>query len=147
MTRLFYAVTGGRGYRNYQHVARVLDEEKPGVVVQGECPKGGADLLAKRWCRKNGVPCIGVEALWDFYGNAAGPIRNEWMFDLLPIYKLVAFPGDRGTNHAVQQARFRQIPVRDERQPALAAATGTAKTPKAVECEASQSGPAEQGHG
>jgi hypothetical protein len=116
MDKRFYVVSGGRDYANFGHVERVLDEERPDVVVQGECPKGGADLLAKRWCRKNGVPCIGVEALWDFYGNPAGPIRNGWMFDLLPIHRLVAFPGDRGTNNAVKQALERKISVRDERE-------------------------------
>jgi hypothetical protein len=33
----------------------------------------------------------------------------------LPIDKLVAFPGDRGTNNAVRQASERNIPIRDER--------------------------------
>ena len=42
-------VTGGRGYRNYAHVKRVLDEERPKLVIQGECPYGGADALAARW--------------------------------------------------------------------------------------------------
>jgi len=113
---VFYAVTGGRDYANWAHVKRVLDEERPGVVVQGECPYGGADKLAKRWCRENGVPCIGIEALWDYYGGrAAGPIRNGWMLDLFPIYKLIAFPGGRGTNNAVLQAEKRETLVRDER--------------------------------
>lgn len=116
-TTLFIVVSGGREYRDYAHVKRVLDEERPGVVVQGECPtpSQGADGLAKRWCRENGVPCIGMEAMWKRYGKGAGPIRNGWMLDLLPIYKLIAFPGDRGTNNAVEQARKREILVRDER--------------------------------
>jgi hypothetical protein len=105
MTRRFYVVSGGRDYADYAHVARVLNEERPDVVVQGE------------WCRIHGVPCIGMEALWDFYGNPAGPIRNGWMFDLLPIYKLVAFPGGRGTNNAVYLASQRNILLRDERRP------------------------------
>lgn len=114
---VFVVVSGGRDYRDSRHVARVLDEERvPGmVIVQGECPKGGADLLAKKWCRWRGVPCIGMEALWGFYGKAAGPKRNGWMFDLLPIYKLVAFPGGTGTADAVAKAAERDIPVRDER--------------------------------
>lgn len=115
MSKVFVAVTGGRGYDDYRHVKRVLDEERPSVVVQGECPYGGADRLAKRWCKENGVPCLGMEALWDFYGKGAGPIRNGWMLDLLPIYKLIAFPGDRGTNNAVEQAHKREMLVRDER--------------------------------
>jgi hypothetical protein len=108
--KIWIAVTGGRGYEDYQHVKRVLDEERPGVVVQGECPYGGADKLTKRWCELNGVPCIGIEALWDYYGRGAGPIRNGWMLDLFPIYKLIAFPGDRGTNNCVKQAHEREMP-------------------------------------
>lgn len=115
---VFVVVTGGRGYANYAHVKRVLDEERPGVIVQGECPSGGADLLAKRWCRENGVPCIGMEAMWDHYGRGAGPIRNGWMLDLLPIYKLIAFPGGDGTANAVERAHKRKILVRDEREQA-----------------------------
>jgi hypothetical protein len=112
---IIIVVTGGRYYDDYAHVARVLDEEKPDVVVQGECPVGGADGLAKQWCRKNGVPCFGVEANFAFYGKPGGPIRNGWMLDYMPVYKVVAFPGDRGTNNAVEQAYAREILVRDER--------------------------------
>lgn len=120
--RLYFAVSGGREYADYAHVSRVMTEERltiPGkmVVVQGECPtkSQGADGLVKRWCRANGVPCFGLEAPWITKGKAAGPIRNGWMLDFLPIYKLIAFPGDRGTNNAVEQAERREICVRDER--------------------------------
>lgn len=114
---IWVAVTGGRDYRDYAHVKRVLDEERPGVVVQGECPYGGADALAARWCEETGVPCIGIKAPWKAHGRGAGPIRNGWMLDLLPIYKLIAFPGDRGTANAVTQAHAREMLVRDERNP------------------------------
>lgn len=112
---IFIAVTGGRDYDDFAHISRVLSEERPTVVVQGECPNGGADFLAKLWCRENGVPCIGMEAMWHRYGRSAGPIRNGWMLDLLPIYKLIAFPGGTGTANAVEQAHKREILVRDER--------------------------------
>lgn len=117
MTALFpiIAATGGRAYADYEHVRRVMGEERPAAVVQGECHLGGLDALVKRWCRETGTPCFGVEANFTFYGKAGGQIRNGWMFDFLSIYKLVAFPGDRGTNNAVEQARKREILVRDER--------------------------------
>ena len=111
----WYVVSGGRRYADYAHVKRVLDEERPQVVVQGRCPMGGADALAARWCSDNGVPCIGMEAHFHFYGPRAGPMRNGWMLDLFPIYKLIAFPGGRGTANACQQAYDREILVRDER--------------------------------
>lgn len=115
MKQPIIVVTGGRYYRDYAHVKRVLDEERPALVVQGECPMGGADELAKRWCRETGTPCFGMEAHFKFYGPSAGPKRNGWMFDWLPVYKVIAFPGDRGTANCVRQAYEREILVRDER--------------------------------
>ena len=109
-------VTGGRYYQNYAHVKHVLDSERPQMVIQGECPTGGADALAKRWCRETGTPCIGVEANFKFYGRAGGPIRNGWMLNFFPVYKVIAFPGDRGTANCVDQAISKEILVRDERK-------------------------------
>lgn len=116
---LILAVSGGRYYDNPAHVDAVLDEEyafyRFAAVVQGECPKGGADLLAKQWCRKHGIPCVGIEANFGFYGRPAGPIRNGWMFTLIPIFKLVAFPGNDGTADAIRKAAKLEILIRDER--------------------------------
>jgi hypothetical protein len=116
--RPIIAITGGRSYADYAHVKRVLDEERPGAIIQGECPYGGADALAKRWCKETGTPCFGVEANFDFFGRAGGPIRNGWMLDFVLPYKLIAFPGDRGTADAVAKAYQREILVRDEREAA-----------------------------
>jgi hypothetical protein len=116
---LRYIVSGGRFYDNWRHVCRVLDEERPGVVITGECPvgKGGADGLAKRWAALRGVPLVGVYAHFNYFGGRAGPIRDEWMFDLMRPYKLIAFPGDKGTANAIRAAEKREVLVRDERTP------------------------------
>lgn len=98
-------VTGGRHYRDEARVFAVLDRVNPDVVIQGECPDGGADLLAKKWCRARGKPCIGMEAMWAALGRAAGPIRNGWMLEFnAPVSGVVAFPGGRGTADMVRQA-------------------------------------------
>jgi hypothetical protein len=118
---VFVVVTGGRTYSDYRHVAAILDEERkrvgsiPFAVVQGGAK--GADRLAKLWCQNKGVPCFEVEAMWDKLGRSAGHIRNSWMLDYLPIYKVIAFPGGKGTENAVKQATIRSILVRDERFP------------------------------
>lgn len=115
---VIYAVTGGRDYINRVHVFDILDEEfsflHGHALAQGECPTG-ADKLARDWCEHRGVPCIGIKAQWNHYGKAAGPIRNSWIFQLLPIFKLLAFPGDRGTADCVERARNLDILVRDLR--------------------------------
>jgi hypothetical protein len=113
----YILVTGGRDYADYAHVKRVLDEERPMVVVQGECPYGGADQLAAKWCEETGTPCIGMRAPWKRFKRGAGPIRNGWMLDFLPIYKVIAFPGGDGTANCIQQAEAREVLVRDERSP------------------------------
>lgn len=98
-------VTGGRDYNDEATVFATLDRFDPDVVIQGECPKGGADLLAKNWCRARRKPCIGMEAWFDTMGKAAGPIRNGWMIEFnQPIAGVIAFPGDRGTADMVAQA-------------------------------------------
>lgn len=111
----YVLVTGGRGYRDYGHVKRVLDEERPMVVVQGECPYGGTDALAARWCEETGTPCIGMKAPWARLKRGAGPVRNGWMLDYLPIYKVIAFPGGDGTANCIAKAEAREVLVRDER--------------------------------
>jgi hypothetical protein len=105
-------VTGGRDYADEEKVFAVLDRVNPDVVIQGECPDGGADLLAKKWCRVRGKPCIGMEAMWTALGRAAGPIRNGWMLAVnAPISGVVEFPGGRGTADMVRQARAAGITV------------------------------------
>lgn len=114
---LRYVVSGGRYYRNKAHVWSVLDSEPIGVIIQGECPYGGADKLAAEWAEYHCIPCIGMRAYFKRMGPRAGPVRNGWMFDICgPIYKLIAFPGGRGTANAVEQAIKREILVRDERE-------------------------------
>lgn len=98
-------VTGGRDFSDEEAVFATMDRINPDVVIQGECPKGGADRLVKQWCRLRRKPCIGMEAWFDTMGKAAGPIRNGWMIKFnQPIAGVVAFPGDRGTRDMVAQA-------------------------------------------
>lgn len=111
-------VTGGRDYTDEAHVFAVLDRVNPDVVIQGECSKGGADLLAKKWCRARGRPCIGMEAMWTALGRSAGPIRNGWMIEFnQPIAGLVVFPGHDGTADMVEQATRAEIPVYKPEKP------------------------------
>lgn len=38
-----------------------------------------------------------IDANWDFYDKAAGPVRNQWMIDWAAPTYAVAFPGGNGT--------------------------------------------------
>lgn len=74
----------------------------------------GADQLSGLWARLHAIPVrkepISKEE-WDRYGLAAGPARNIRMFRKYPISRVVAFPGGRGTEHAMSVARQEGIPV------------------------------------
>lgn len=105
-------VTGGRDYDDEATVFATLDRINPDVVIQGECPKGGADKLAKKWCRLRRKPCIGMEAWFDTMGKAGGAIRNGWMIEFnQPIAGVVAFDGGVGTRNMVAQAEAAGLKV------------------------------------
>lgn len=107
-------VCGGRKFDDRALMARVLDrvvEQKGDIfVIHGGAE--GADKLAGEWAASRGMPCAEVGALWDFFGNAAGPIRNGWMLLLKPV-GVVAFRGGSGpgTANMCEQARKESIPV------------------------------------
>src|SRR6188508_373755 len=100
-------VTGGRDYRDREHVYRVLDglrDRFPGfgiILVQGEC-NTGVDLAVRLWCKSRRVPCEGHEPDWSF-GKVAGPMRNEVMVKS-DLDLLIAFPGGDGTADCASQA-------------------------------------------
>lgn len=101
-------VCGGRDYDDFASICHVLRALRPSTVIEGGAR--GADAPAGRWARDNEVNLIVVHADWTKHGRAAGHIRNGWMLDERPEI-VVAFPGGRGTDNCVKQARARGIPV------------------------------------
>lgn len=99
---------------NWAHVNRVLHEVDPKCIVQGGAK--GADALAKKWAKANGIPCFECEAIWDVYDLEAGPLRNGWMIEFVKVELVIAFPGKTGTADMVKQAKRKgAIDIRDER--------------------------------
>lgn len=98
------AVSGGRAYSNGKRVFEVLDqvhaEEPISLLIQGECPDGGADELSRKWAKSREVNYQGVPPKVKKYGwPAAGPKRNREMGEMRPTL-WVLFPGGRGTASA-----------------------------------------------
>lgn len=82
------------------------------VIVEGECPQGGVDRVAREW--GNRTPGVTVDphpANWAKFGKAAGMIRNREMVQAGADICL-AFPvrGSRGTINCMQQAAEAGIP-------------------------------------
>lgn len=103
------AVSGGRDYWNKDLIYRVLDETHAEIpitlLIEGECPDGGADEVSRLWAKAREVNYMGVPPKVKRYGwPAAGPKRNHEMADMKPDL-WVLFPGGRGTDSARKIAK------------------------------------------
>lgn len=105
-------VCGGRDYDAALAMHAFLDafhaETPISLLVQGDAR--GADRMAATWAASRGVHYAAVPALWNRYGNAAGPRRNAAMLLLRPEV-VIAFPGGSGTADMVKQAKAAGVPV------------------------------------
>ncbi len=105
-------VRGGRDYADRERVFQVLDQlqsERPiKAIIHGAA--SGADRLAGEWARGRLKAEIARPANWRLHGKAAGPIRNSEMLLLKPDM-VVAFPGGRGTQDMINQAKRAGIEV------------------------------------
>jgi hypothetical protein len=92
----------------YRRLALVLAEG--GTVVHGDAR--GADRIAAGCALGLGLGVDRFPADWRAHGKAAGYIRNLAMLDTQPDLVL-AFQrnGSRGTQHTIDEARKRGIPV------------------------------------
>lgn len=114
-------VTGGRKYSDDAHVNSVLDaiHKRTPITLLIHGKSFGADMLAQRWARKNGVREQGFQAEWSRLGKAAGPVRNRVMLHESKPDVLVAFPGRDGTANCVGQAHVLGIDVIDAVAPVV----------------------------
>jgi hypothetical protein len=113
---MIMTVTGGREFHDGAYVEYVLDGMHRAEMVTTLRHGGalGVDSLAGEWARRRGVPTQVFWARWEQEGRRAGPNRNARMLDARPSTAgLIAFPGGRGTDNCVLQARKRRIPVFD----------------------------------
>jgi hypothetical protein len=106
-------VCGGRDYQNdvlIYSVLNMLDRLNPiTTLIHGDAR--GADTYAGKWADAHKVPTIVERAEWDKYQNAAGPIRNRKMLTHKPDL-VIAFPGGRGTQNMINQAKAAGVAVR-----------------------------------
>lgn len=102
--KLIVAVSGGRDYADAKRVDEVLSyiHQNRGItlLIEGACPVGGADELARLWAKLNEVNCLSVPPkAKQFNWPACGPRRNAEMADWNPNI-WVLFPGGKGTASA-----------------------------------------------
>jgi hypothetical protein len=133
-TRNVVLVCGGRDYKDYAEVSRILHDlhiERPiTMLIHGAA--AGADSLADIWARANNIPIKSRRANWVRDGNSAGPIRNGLMLRLDKPHLVVAFPGGKGTAHMVGIAKKAGVRV-IEISPSHPSETPSVEDPKKPE--------------
>ena len=100
-------VCGGRDFNDQSLLDQTLDDlhaRHPISQVIDGCARG-ADDLAHKWASKRGIFTRRFPADWRKHGRAAGHIRNTQMLREGKPDMVVAFPGGRGTQNMVEQAK------------------------------------------
>ena len=72
-------IAGGQGFTDKAMMQEALSdyEDKVTCVISGRAK--GADTLGEQWGSSVGALTDPYPALWEKYGRAAGPIRNQQM--------------------------------------------------------------------
>lgn len=104
-------VAGGRNFNNYDVMDKVLSNyigSSNDIIVSGDA--AGADTLGARWGQFNHLVVKHFPADWDYYGHAAGYIRNIEMAEYADM--LIAFwdGKSKGTAHMIKTAQRNGLP-------------------------------------
>lgn len=108
------AIVGSRDFAD----RALLDATMDAFVREHGAPTGvvsggarGADTLGQRWAQARGVPCTVLAPEWAKHGRSAGFRRSADI--VAAATHVVAFPHPRGsgTQHTVELARRRGLPV------------------------------------
>jgi hypothetical protein len=106
-------VCGGRDFQDEHFVFDWLDKLHKQYdftqVIHGDAR--GADTLAKRWAKQEGIPQLACPADWEKHGKSAGFIRNKQMLVDGKPDMVVAFPGGRGTMSMTTLAKAAGVTV------------------------------------
>lgn len=97
--------SGGRNYNGYIKVGAIVKCLNPQQIIVGDCPTG-LDSYVLQWANQLNIPIKIYEAEWDKFGKSAGPRRNRKMCeDNRFLSVLIAFPGGRGTENCIKEAK------------------------------------------
>lgn len=107
-------IAGGRDFDDYKllcrYVDKILSRQNNVEIVSGTAK--GADRLGERYANEHGLPIKRFPAQWNVYGKSAGYIRNVEMADYGDAL-IVFWDGmSNGTQHMMDAAEERQLPMR-----------------------------------
>jgi hypothetical protein len=104
-------IAGGRRFNYRAYLFGYMDAFNSFVKVSEVVSGGasGADAAGEDWASARGIPVKRFPADWEGLGRAAGPARNGEMAEYAGA--LVAFPGGKGTENMIGQARSSDLDV------------------------------------
>jgi len=107
-------ICGSRDWTDYTAVLSVVSLFDRGTIII-EGGQRGADKLALKAGHACELPVVEIPANWDLYRGRAGPIRNQWMLDIMQPDLAVAFPLPQsiGTVDMMRRAKAAGIEVWD----------------------------------
>jgi hypothetical protein len=104
-------VCGSRDWTDWRAIThRLMRLQVHSTILHGAAR--GADSIVAEHAPRMGFTVRAFPANWRAYGKAAGYVRNLAMLDEKPDL-VIAFQrnGSRGTQHTIDEARKRGIPV------------------------------------
>jgi len=117
--KFYVLIAGGRDFTNYEVLKKTVNEELkdnklPVTLISGAAR--GADSLGEKWAKEYGHEIVQYKPEWDTYGNSAGPIRNNEMFNFIKDKlnkKIIIFwdGQSRGTMYMIKISTIGQIPI------------------------------------
>ena len=98
-------IAGSRECHHYHIVCQAIEEAgwEITTVISG-CARG-VDTFGEQYAAEHGIPVERHPADWENLGRKAGPIRNHVMAQCADALIAVLYPGSRGTENMIQQAR------------------------------------------
>lgn len=104
-----YIVAGGRDFNNYSIVRQVLSQFNDITeIVSGDAK--GADTQGTIYGNQYNIPVKHFPADWDYYGHAAGFIRNIEMAQYADCAICFWDGKSKGTEHMIKTARRNGLP-------------------------------------
>jgi hypothetical protein len=103
------AVVGSRSFDDYETLKATLSKRSIDKIVSGGAI--GADSLAARYAKENGIELIEFLPDWKKYGKTAGFLRNKQIIDAAT--HVIAFwdGNSRGTQHSMNLAKLFKKPL------------------------------------
>ena len=99
------AIVGSRRFKDYAFMKEILDPQlnKISLIISGGAI--GADTLAQRYAKENGIPIQIYYPIYKKYGKKAPLVRNVIIANLCEKMVAFAYPDSRGTRHVVKKAK------------------------------------------